>query len=313
VPPPSSTCSGGWIGPRSKHVWAAQVLATLPAATPPCPALAIEGKALRGSRKQGAPLTHLLSAVSHRLGLTLGQLAVDDKTNEITAIHTLLQGLLLDGWVVTVDALLTQQKIAQAIVAAGGGYIMIVKENQPTLRDDIATGFADPALLAGTSTTATTQNRGHGRAERRTLTLTSALADYLTWPGQQQVFQVVRTRTDQQAGEVSRETEYGSTSLPRARADAAFVLARVRNHWQIENTLHYVKDVVLGEDRSLIHCGQGPTILALLREAALNLLRRTGVRQISARLRYHSQHPCAGYKKHPSGSTAPGAPYAARR
>src|ERR1035437_1929060 len=89
--------------------WEAAVLAALPADTPPAlPALAIDGKTLRGSRKPGAPLTHLLSAVSHHLGLTLGQVAVEEKTNEITAIHTLLTGLLLEGWVVTMDALLTQ-------------------------------------------------------------------------------------------------------------------------------------------------------------------------------------------------------------
>jgi predicted transposase YbfD/YdcC len=186
--------------------WEAAVLAALSGEAPPnLPALAIDGKTLRGSRKQGAPLTHLLSAVSHRLGLTLGQVAVDEKTNEITAIHTLLNGLLLTGWVVTMDALLTQQKIAQAIVDAGGHYVMIVKENQPTLQEDIATACADPLLLAGTSTVATTEDRGHGRLERRTLTLTTALADFLTWPGQQQVFQRVRSRTNLRTGEVSWE------------------------------------------------------------------------------------------------------------
>ena len=123
-------------------------------------------------------------------------MAVDAKTNEITAIHTLLAGLLLEGWVVTMDALLTQQKISQAIVDAGGDYLMIVKENQPTLQAHIATAFADPGLLAGASTTATTHNRGHGRVERRDLTLTTAMADYLTWPDQQHVFQVVRVRAN---------------------------------------------------------------------------------------------------------------------
>jgi predicted transposase YbfD/YdcC len=212
------------------------VLAAVPGdAAPPGPALAIDGTTLRGSRTQGAPLTHLLTAVSHRLGLTLGQVAVDEKTNAITAIPALLQGLLLEGRVVTMDALLTQQTIAQAIVDAGGDSIMIVKDNQPTVREAIATVFADPVLLAGTSTTVTTQNRGHGRVERRALTLTSALADYLTWPGHQQVFQVVRTRTAMQTGAVSSETEYGITSLSPSRADATCILARVRNHWIIEN------------------------------------------------------------------------------
>jgi predicted transposase YbfD/YdcC len=187
--------------------WAAQVLAALPAAGAAVPpGVAVDGKTLRGSRKQGASLTHVLSAVSHRLGLTLHQVAVADKTNEITAIHTLLQHVLLDGRVVTLDALLTQQKIAQAIVDAGGDDSMLVKENQPALHEAIATTFRDPVLLAGTSTTARTANRGQGRWERRDLLLTTALADYLTWPGHRQVFRLVRSRTNRRTGELSGET-----------------------------------------------------------------------------------------------------------
>ena len=272
--------------------WQAQVLATLPAdEAPVVQALAIDGKTLRGSRKQGAPLTHLLSAVSHRLGLTLGQVAVDAKTNEITAIHTLLAGLLLEGWVVTMDALLTQQKIAQAIVDAGGDYIMMVKENQPTLHADIALAFADPALLAGASTTATTDNRGHGRVERRDLTLTPALADYLTWPGQQQVFQVLRTRTNRRTGEVSGETEYGITSLSAARADAAFILDRVRDHWMIENGSHYVRDVTFAEDHSQVRTGSIPQVMATFRNTAISVLRVRGETNIAAACRRLAAHP----------------------
>jgi predicted transposase YbfD/YdcC len=272
--------------------WQALVLATLPAdEATVVKTLALDGKTLRGSRKQGAPLTHLLSAVSHRLGLTLGQVAVDAKTNEITAIHTLLAGLLLDGWVVTMDALLTQQKIAQAIVAAGGDYIMMVKENQPTLHADIATTFADPGLLAGASTTATTHNRGHGRVERRDLTLTAALADYLTWPGQQQVFQVVRARTNLRTGAVSGETEYGITSLSLARADAAFILDRVRNHWIIENGSHYIRDVTFAEDQSQVRTGAHPQVMATFRNTAISVLRASGERNIAAACRRLAAHP----------------------
>ena len=271
--------------------WETAVLAALPGDTAPLPALAIDGKTLRGSRKQGAPLTHLLSAVSHRLGLTLGQVAVDEKTNEITAIHTLLEGLLLEGWVVTMDALLTQQKIAQAILDAGGDYIMIVKENQPTLCDDITTAFADPALLAGTSTVAATENRGHGRLERRTLTLTTALEGFLTWPGQQQVFQVVRTRTNLRTGEVAGETVVGITSLSAPRADAGFVLARVRNHWIIENGSHYVRDVTFAEDHSQVRTGSIPQVMAAVRNTAIALLRCNGQTNIAAACRRLAAHP----------------------
>lgn len=125
--------------------WAETVLqATLPTAPTDLEAVAIDGKTLRGSRKQGAPGTHLLSAVSHRLGLTLAQLGVDDKTNEITAAPTILAGLVLQGRVITVDALLTQREIAQTIVDGGGDYVMMVKENEPEVYADIATTFASP-------------------------------------------------------------------------------------------------------------------------------------------------------------------------
>ncbi len=254
-------------------------------------ALAIDGKSLRGSRKQGAPFTHLLSAVSHHLGLTLGQVAVDAKSNEITAIHTLLHGLLLEGWVVTMDALLTQQKIAQAIVDAGGDSLMVVKENQPTLHADIALAFADPALLVGTSTSATTQDRGHGRLERRTLTLTTALADYLAWPNHQQVFHAIRTRTNLRTGEVSSETVYGITSLPPTRADAAFVLDRLRSHWMIENGVHYVRDVTFAEDHSQVRTGAIPQVMAAFRSTAITLLRSSGETNIAAACRRLAAHP----------------------
>jgi hypothetical protein len=123
--------------------WAEQVLAASPAVGEP-EGIAVDGKTLRGSRKQGAPGAHLLSAVSHRLGLTLGQVAVDDKTNEIPLAPLLLQGLLLEGRVVTMDALLTQREVARAILHGGGDYIMVAKGNQPQLRADIETLFTAP-------------------------------------------------------------------------------------------------------------------------------------------------------------------------
>jgi hypothetical protein len=99
--------------------------------------VALDGKTLRGSRKQGAPGVHLLSALSHHVGLTLAQQAVSDKTNEITQVEAVLRQLVLPGRVFTMDALLTQRHVAQAIVDGGGDYVMIVKANQPQLHADI--------------------------------------------------------------------------------------------------------------------------------------------------------------------------------
>lgn len=130
--------------------WAETVLAaTAPpaaggGAVEPGEGVAVDGKTLRGSRKQGAPGVHLLSAVSHRLGLTLGQAGVDEKTNEIPVAPAVLAGLLLEGRVVTMDALLTQREIAQTIIAAGGEYVMPVKGNQPALYQAIDTVFTAP-------------------------------------------------------------------------------------------------------------------------------------------------------------------------
>jgi len=128
--------------------WAEAVLAALPGAGPPAAlpleAVAIDGKTLRGSRKQRAPGVHLLSALSQRLGLTLNQVGVDDKTNEIGAASGLLEGLVLEGRVFTMDALLTQRAIAQTLVDAGGHYIMLVKENQPQLLAEITQAFRSP-------------------------------------------------------------------------------------------------------------------------------------------------------------------------
>ena len=101
-------------------------------------------KTLRGSQKQGAPGVHLLSALSHHVGLTLTQQAVDAKTNEITQVETVLRQIVLKDRVVTMDALLTQRHVAQTIVDEGGDYVMIVKEHQPQLRADIALVFTLP-------------------------------------------------------------------------------------------------------------------------------------------------------------------------
>src|ERR1035437_6141419 len=184
-----------------------------------------------------------------------------------------------------------RQKIAQAVVDAGGDYIMIVKENQPTMHDDIATACADAALLVGTSTCAAQEHRGHGRLERRTLTLTTALADFLTWPGQQQVFQLVRSRTNLRTGEVSWERVYGITSLSSLRADAAYVLDCVRNHWIIEHGSHYVRDVTFGEDHSQVRTGSIPQVMAALRNTAIALLRSSGETTIASACRRHAAHP----------------------
>jgi hypothetical protein len=124
--------------------WAEAILAARPPADGTLEAVALDGKTLRGSAKHEVPAAHLLSAFSHRLEVTLGQVPVDDKTNEIPVAPELITELVVRGRVLTMDALLTQRDIAQVIVDGGGEYVMVVKENQPRLYQDIATLFASP-------------------------------------------------------------------------------------------------------------------------------------------------------------------------
>jgi len=271
--------------------WAHQVLAAQPPGA--AAALATDGKTLRGSQKGGAPGAHLLAAVSQRLGLTLAQCAVADKTNELTAIHQLLEGLVLNGRIITADALHTQRPFAQAVLDAGGDYVLIAKENQPHLCEDIRTLFAEPQVVADTLTQTTTLDLGHGRIETRRLTASSALIDYTPWPGLQQVFQIERTIIIKKTGQRRHEIVYGVTSLTPQQANAHRLLQLVRGHWCIENRTHWVRDVTFDEDRSTVRRGSIPQVMAALRNSAIALARLAGHTNMAAACRHYAAQPRA--------------------
>jgi predicted transposase YbfD/YdcC len=255
---------------RKLGAWAEQVVARHPPAPPA--AVALDGKTLRGSRKQGAPGVHLLSALSHHLGLTLAQQAVSDKTNEITQVEAVLRQLVLPGRVFTMDALLTQRHVAQAIVDGGGDYVMIVKENQPQLHADIELVFTLPPA-GDQQPRARTVDLGHGRIEQRNITTSAALVGYNDWPGLAQVFEIGRHVITKKTGEERVEVVYGVTSLRPERVSPGQLLAFVRGHWHIENKSHWVRDVTFDEDRSQVRCGNIPHVMAALRNTAIGVLR----------------------------------------
>lgn len=271
--------------------WAQQVLSVKMGRT--MAALAADGKTLRGSQKGGAPGAHLLAAVSQQLGVTLGQCAVGDKTNELSAVAELLTQLVLAGRVITADALHTQRSFAQEVVDAGGAYVLIAKDNQPNLRDDIATLFQEPQVVQDTLTQASTLDLRHGRIEQRRLTASSALVGYTPWPGLQQVFQIERTITVKKTGLKRHEIVYGVTSLSPQQADASQLLQLVRGHWCIENRTHWVRDVTFAEDRSTVRCGNIPQVMAALRNVAIGLARLAGHTNIAAACRYYAAQPWA--------------------
>jgi predicted transposase YbfD/YdcC len=271
--------------------WADSVVESLPAA-PETPevAMALDGKTLRGSKKQGAPGTHLLSALAHHVGVTLAQHAVDDKTNEITAVETLLGQLVLEGRMVTMDALLTQRHVAQPIVDKGGAYVRIVKDNQPQLHADIELVFALPPA-GDRQETARTVDIGHGRIEQRNITTSEALMGYSDWPGLAQVFALGRHVITQKTTEERVDVVYGGTSLNSERGTPERLLDLVRSHWQIENKSHWVRDVTFDEDRSQVRCGNIPQVMAALRNTPIGLLRWAGYSNIAAACRRVAAQP----------------------
>lgn len=250
--------------------------------------VAVDGKTLRGTIALGQTHgVHLVAAYLPETGVTLAQLAVDQKTNEITVVPLVLAGLDLTGMVVTGDAMQCQQALSRQIVDGGGDYLWFVKDNQPTLLADIQQAFAPTTPVPGWSdpppdwTTARTVEKGHGRIDERVITVSSMLQGYSRWPGLGQVFQLTRTVIDG-LGQQTHEVRYGVTSLPAGVADAQRVLAIARAEWGIENGLHYRRDVTLQEDASLLRRGNGPQVLAALNNGVIGVVRQHGERNLAA-------------------------------
>jgi len=249
----------------------------------------VDGKTVRGASKRGNPC-HLVSVVRHDYGTVLSQEKVDVKTNEITVVPQVLSEVSLEGTVTTMDALLTQRKIAQQIVDAGGDYLMVVKMNQPTLYESIKMVFDSPPIPVDLDEflSFTYSEKGHGRIETRTLESTIALTSYLDWPGNAQVMRRTRRAIDTTTGEVSNEVHYGITSVDRTHAFPKQLEQLWRAHWTIENCVHYVRDVSMGEDSSSLRSDNAPQAMAAFRNAILSLLRFEGWNIIPDAFRFFS-------------------------
>ena len=198
------------------------------------------------------------------------------------------------GNVITGDALYCQRDYCQQLLDAGGDYLVIVKKNQRELYDAIALAFAEP-VWGAQYRQARRRGRHGGRWETRQLRATEALNEYLDWPGVRQLPGQVRQldrvpslrlgrRRVEQKGSVSMETRYAITSLGRETGPGK-LLEYVRGHWGIENRLHYVRDVTLGEDASQVRTGAAPQVMAALRNVVLGLLRSGGETNIAAAIR----------------------------
>ena len=239
--------------------------------------IAIDGKTMRRSGKTSLKLKplHIVSAWASEHHLTLGQVAVDDKSNEITAIPLLLELLDVHGALVTIDAMGCQKEIAKQIVDAGGDYVLPVKGNQPSLLADIQqtmTEVLDHGQDGVEYQTYETKDKDHGREEERSYVIVTDLKKIRNrdeWAELKVVGMYTSTRII--AGKRTDEAHY---FIGSRRADASVDGNTLRDHWSIENNLHWQLDVTFGEDGNRVQRRHGRQNLALLRRLALSLLKR---------------------------------------
>lgn len=252
--------------------WVNQVVAATGAQVVP-----IDGKSVKGSyardKKQSA--LHLVSAWASEHRLLLGQVKVENKSNEITAIPALLELLDITGCIITIDAMGTQTAIAKQIVAQGADYVLSLKANHPTLYAQVKEWFEATQLKGFEAIEYSYDQRveaGHHRQEHRQVWVMPveaipALYQPSPWAGLQSVVMVVRVR--HLWNQTTREVQFYLSSLP---CDAVQIGRAIRVHWGIENQLHWVLDVTFGEDASRIRTGHGPENFALMRRMAISLL-----------------------------------------
>jgi len=234
--------------------------------------LTIDGKTMRGTIPKGLTQgVHLLAVYLPQEGITLKQVKVSDKTNEIGAAEELLAGISLKNRILCADAMQTQRKLSVQVLSGGGNYVWMVKENQPTLRADVERFFQPTQHANGwhvqplPRTVATSTNKGHGRLEIRRLTLIVDDQNFLDWPGVRQLFRLERIVTHLKTSKKTIQVVYGITSCTPEQANAQQLLTWVRTYWGIENGLHYRRDVTLNEDAIRL---SSPTMAAAI--ATLN-------------------------------------------
>ena len=255
--------------------------------------VAIDGKTLRRShdRRLGKSAIHMVSAWASANHLLLGQVKVDEKSNEITAIPALLAMLTLGGAIVTMDAMGTQTEIARAIIDQGADYVLAIKENQGHLYEDVVATFQEAAARQFEHvphTYAKTTNKGHGRVEIRESWVIERL-DYIealrTAENWAELHSLIMIRAERRLAEqVSVEWRYFISSL----ADPAErMLAIIRSHWGVENELHWCLDVAFGEDASRIRKGDGAQNFSFLRRLALTLLKRETTAKMGLKAKRH--------------------------
>jgi predicted transposase YbfD/YdcC len=248
--------------------------------------IAVDGKTLRGARRDDGRQVHPLSALDTSTGIVLAQVTVDAKFNEIPAFTPLLDRLAavlgsLNGILFVADALHTQTGHAHEIARRGAHLMTAVKGNQPTLFAQLK-ALPWPQIPAGDSR----RDRGHGRSETRTVkAVTLHTPGGIAFPHAEQAVRITRTRTTIRSGKTSRETAYLTVSLPAGQALPIDLQAWARAEWLIENQIHHVRDVIFSEDLHQARTGAGPAVIATLRNTAIGYHRANGDTNIARAIR----------------------------
>jgi predicted transposase YbfD/YdcC len=257
--------------------------------------LAIDGKVLKGTGKQvyggDKPQKHILHVYEVQTGIVLHQCPIQEKQNEVSALKPLLTEVLCKGRILTADAAQSYHEFGRLVQRAGGEVIVIIKDNTPVTREDLELFFEDPEADRATWQTYEQVEKGHGRLERRHLTTSPDLNDYLhrEWGEVGQVFRIQRERKT--AEKSTKEVVYGWTSLTRQRCSIEDLFHLIRDHWAVENRLHWRWDATLGEDRCGVRVPAVAQLLAVLNSLVLALMDGHQISNVARQIRRFSSHP----------------------
>lgn len=236
--------------------------------------IALDGKTSRRSFDGAQGAIHMVSAFASEAGMVLGQTKVNEKSNEIKAIPELLEWLEIRGAIITIDAMGCQKVIAEKIIERGGDYILALKGNQSSLHEEVEEFFQKNSSdkFLGESF-CETSNKGHGRIEKRSCSVSESIEwlkeRHSEWKGIKSIIRIESRRNVK--GKESLELRYYISSL---EGNASKILSSIRQHWGIENSLHWVLDMSFGEDQSRIRKDHAPTNLAVIRHCAINMIRK---------------------------------------
>ena len=231
--------------------------------------IAFDGKTIRGNASNlSDSKLHIVSAFCARNEISLGQIKVNEKSNEITAIPDLLELIAVKGCIVTIDAMGCQKKIAEKIIEKNADYILMVKENQANLKEQIEKVFniQKPEMID------VEEDLGHGRIEKRTcevITKLDFLDDKEDWKSLKSIIKITSERTNKKTNVYSCETRFYISSISE---NAKLINNSIRSHWAIENNLHWTLDVVMKEDGQLNYIGNAPENMNIMRKTAMGML-----------------------------------------